>query len=58
LASINIATYLSQPSDAMNLAVTFARIPDGPSHIATTTIEGVSKQLTVVTQNSAFNKQY
>jgi len=57
LVSVNIATYLSQPSDAMKLAVTFARIPGGSSHAESTTIDGISKQLTVVTQNSSYTKR-
>jgi hypothetical protein len=58
IANLNIATYLSDPSDAMNLTVDFSRIPDGPSHVSSATIEGVSKQLTVVMQNSNYVKQY
>jgi hypothetical protein len=58
IANITIATYLSDPSDAMNLTVNFSRIPDGPSHLSSATIEGVSKQLTVVMQNSNYVKQY
>lgn len=58
IANLTIATYLSDPSDAMNLTVDFSRIPDGPSHVSSATIEGVSKQLTVVMQNSNYVKQY
>jgi hypothetical protein len=56
LLSINIATYLDDPQDAMNLTVRFARLPDGTNHVSSATIEGVSKQLTVATQNSAYHK--
>lgn len=58
IANLTIATYLTDPSDAMNLTVDFSRIPDGPSHLSSATIEGVSKQLTVVMQNSNYVKQY
>lgn len=54
--SIKIATYMDGPSDAMNLSVQFDRLPDGTSHPTTATIEGVSKQLTVTTQNSDYRK--
>lgn len=54
--SIKIASYMDSPSDAMNLSVQFAKLPDGPSHPTTATIEGVSKQLTVTTQNSDYRK--
>jgi hypothetical protein len=54
--NIKIATYMDGPSDAMNLSVQFDKVPDGTSHPATATIEGVSKQLTVTTQNSDYRK--
>jgi hypothetical protein len=47
---------MDSPSDAMNLAVQFDRLPDGTSHVSTAKIEGVSKQLTVNTQNSNYQK--
>ena len=58
IQSISIASYLSDPSDVMNLDVVFERIPAGPSHVATVRIDGVSKQLLLVTQNSNYVKQY
>ena len=51
---VQVASYLSQPSDAVNITATFARLPDGTNHVATTTINGVSKQLTVNDQNSNY----
>lgn len=57
IANLTIATYLSDPSDAMNLKVDFSRIPEGPSHVSNATIEGVSKQLTVVMENANYVKQ-
>ncbi|HTT20228.1 MAG TPA: hypothetical protein VMG82_14855 [Candidatus Sulfotelmatobacter sp.] len=57
LQSIQIASYLSDSSDAMNLTVRFDRLPDGTNHVASTRIEGVSKQLTVATQNSNYQKR-
>jgi hypothetical protein len=48
LVSVTISTYLSDPSDAVNVNVQFARVPNGgPFHVATETINGVSKQLTI-----------
>jgi hypothetical protein len=47
---------MNSPSDAMNLAVQFDRLPDGTSHVSTAKIEGVSKELTVNTQNSSYHK--
>ncbi|HUN62861.1 MAG TPA: hypothetical protein VMU53_12760 [Candidatus Sulfotelmatobacter sp.] len=54
LQAISIATYMDDPKDAMNLTVTFDRLPDGTNHLASTTIDGVSKQLKVTTTNSDY----
>lgn len=56
LQAISIATYMDDPQDAMNLTVAFGRLPDGTNHVSTVTIEGVSKQLTVNTTNSDYQK--
>ncbi len=48
LVSLAISTYLSDPSDAVNVNVQFTREPNGgPFHVATENINGVSKQLTI-----------
>jgi hypothetical protein len=54
LLSIQIASYMSDPKDAMNLTVQFSRLPDGTNHVASLVINGVSKQLNVATQNSNY----
>jgi len=54
LESLQIASYLSDPSDAVNIAVTFAKLPNGINHVATTQVDGVSKQLGVNMQNSNY----
>jgi hypothetical protein len=54
LASLSISTYLSDPSDAVNVTVQFSRIPGGPNHVSAQTINGVSKQLTINVQNSNY----
>jgi hypothetical protein len=54
LQSISISTYLSDPSDAVNVTVEFSRIPGGPNHVSTETINGISKQLTIAVQNSNY----
>jgi hypothetical protein len=56
LQAISIASYMDDPQDAMNLTVAFGRLPDGTNHVSSTTIEGVSKQLTVNTTNSDYQK--
>ena len=55
LVSVTIASYLStDPKDAVNVSVTFAGIPGGPNHVASESIDGVSKQLTIVVANSLY----
>jgi hypothetical protein len=57
LVSLSIATYLNDPSDAVKVNVQFAKIPNGPNHVTTETIDGVSKQLTITVQNSNYQHQ-
>jgi predicted regulator of Ras-like GTPase activity (Roadblock/LC7/MglB family) len=54
IESVRVATYLSDPSDVVTIAAQFAKIPGGPNHVASTLVNGVSKQLTVATQNSNY----
>ena len=49
-----VASYLTDPSDAVTIAVQFAKLPDGTNHVATMQVNGVSKQLGVMTQNSMY----
>lgn len=56
LVSLSIATYLSDPKDAVNVTVQFSPIPGGPNHVSAETIDGVSKQLTIAIQNSNYQK--
>jgi hypothetical protein len=54
LMSVQIATYMSDPKDAMTLAVTFAQLPDGINHVDSVVMNGVIKQLKIATQNSNY----
>jgi len=56
IASLQIGSYLDSPSDAVKMGVQFAKLPEGVNHIANMTLEGVSKQLKVVVENSAYKK--
>jgi hypothetical protein len=56
LVSLTIATYLSDPSDAVSVNVQFSRLPGGPNHVSTETINGVSKHLTIEVQNSNYQQ--
>lgn len=55
--AIQVNSYLNDPKDAVNINAQFAQLPDGTNHVTTTTIDGVSKQLTVNDQNSNYQKR-
>jgi len=55
IQSLQIASYLNDPNDAVTIAVQFAMLSAGVNHVATAQINGVSKQMTVAIQN--FNYQ-
>jgi hypothetical protein len=54
LLSVQVASYLTDPSDAVRIVVQFAKLPDGTNHVATNQVTGVSKQLGVMIQNSSY----
>jgi hypothetical protein len=56
LESIQVSSYLDTPQDAMTLSAQFAREAAGLSHVSSMLVNGVSKQLTVATQNSNYQK--
>ena len=55
--SVQVDSYLSDPKDAVTISAQFAQLPDGTNHVATTTINGVSKQLGINDQNSNYQKR-
>jgi hypothetical protein len=54
LTRVQVASYMSDPKDAMNLTVQFANLPDGTNHVSNLVIDGVSKQLNIAIQNSNY----
>jgi hypothetical protein len=54
LLRVQVASYMDDPKDAMNLTVAFTRDPSGLNHISTMAIDGVSKQLNIAIQNSNY----
>jgi hypothetical protein len=54
IEGIQVASYLSDPKDAVTLAVQFAKLPSGTNHVAATNVDGVSKQMTVAILNSNY----
>jgi len=55
--SLQVSSYLDDPKDAVTISAQFAQLPDGTNHVATTQIDGVSKQLTINTQNSNYQRR-
>lgn len=56
IQSVNVATYLIDPKDAVNIGAQFSQLPDGTNHVASTQTKGESKDLLVTTQNSNYQK--
>ena len=56
IVSVNVNTYLSDPKDAVTIAINYAKLPSGVNHVATMQINGVSKQLGVNIQNSNYQQ--
>ena len=56
IQSLQIATYLSDPTDAVNIQAQFSKLPDGTNHVATMQVNGVRKELQVTTQNSNYQR--
>jgi len=54
LLGVQIASYMDDPKDAMNLKVQFSRLPDGTNHVSNLVIDGVSKQLNIAIQNANY----
>ena len=54
IQSLQVNSYLTDASDAVTIAAQFAKLPDGTNHVATSQVNGVSKQLTVATQNQNY----
>lgn len=56
IQSVDVATYLHDPKDAVNIGAQFSQFPDGTNHVASTQTKGESKDLLVTTQNSNYQK--
>jgi hypothetical protein len=56
IQSLDIATYLNDPKDAVQIGAQFSRLPDGTNHVASMQMNGVSKHLLITTKNSNYQK--
>jgi hypothetical protein len=57
IQSINVATYLSGPSDGVTVGAQFGQLGDGTNYVSNLTVNGSSKSLTVQQVNSNFQKR-
>jgi hypothetical protein len=56
IQSLQISSYLNDPQDAVTISAQYAQLPNGPNHVASMEVNGVSKHLTVVMQNTNYQK--
>jgi hypothetical protein len=57
IESLQVASYLSGPSDVVTIAAQFAKLPDGTNHASTINVNGHSKNLTVQEVNTGYQKR-
>jgi hypothetical protein len=57
IQSVQIGSYLDDPTDVVKIAVAFDKLADGTNHVSSMQIDGVSKQLNVAIQNSNYRKR-
>jgi hypothetical protein len=56
IQSMQIQSYLNDPKDAVKTSAQYSQLPDGTNHVSTMQVDGVSKELTVTSQNSNYQK--
>jgi hypothetical protein len=56
LTALNVNSYLGEEKDAVTLAVTFATLPTGLNHVATTDLTASAKNIEVKTTNDNYTK--
>lgn len=54
--SVQINSYLNDPSDKVTISAQFAQLPDGTNHVTSMTINGEQKQLVINERNSNYQK--
>lgn len=56
IRSFQISSYLDNPQDVVTIAAQYAQLPNGPNHVASTQVNGESKQMTVAMVNTNYQK--
>jgi hypothetical protein len=54
IGALTVASYLTEPQDAVNLAVQFALLMDGTSYPAQSTLDAPAKNVRIVVSNSGY----
>ena len=56
IQSLQIASYLNDPQDVVTISAQYAELPNSPNHVTSMEVNGVTKHLTVLMQNSNYQK--
>jgi hypothetical protein len=56
IQSLQISSYLNDPQNAVTICAQYTQLPNGPNHVASMEVNGVSKHLTVLMQNTNYQK--
>jgi hypothetical protein len=51
IRSVSVKTYLDEPSDAVNLSLSFQTLPNGPNYLAETLLDATAKHVQIRTTN-------
>jgi len=57
ITALQVASYLSDPSDVVTIGAQFAKLPDGTNHVSTISVDGHSKNLAVQELNTNYQKR-
>ncbi len=56
ITAINVTSYMDDPDDKVSITARVAKLPDGTSHVATGTINGMQSQLMVQWTNTNYQR--
>jgi hypothetical protein len=56
IQSLQISSYLNDPQNVVTISAQYAKLPDGPNHVSSMIVNGVSKEMTVQMQNTNYQK--
>lgn len=56
MQSVQVASYLDDPSNAVTFSANFSKLPDGTNHVQSSTVNGQQKQLQIQSMNNNYLK--